>query len=131
MTTPPSPEELAQAHGKPLQRALIDLDLRDPSRQVIGADPADLSGFDMEPVKSIMAPWAVITVMAHRGEGQTVADLLEARPGLSGMVSDYGESYAKEGVMDFAFHAISEEQIRNVERGTGRRLPDRPGGAGG
>ena len=85
----------------------------------------------MEPVKSIMTPWAIITIMAHRGEGQNVANLLQARPGLSSMVSDYGESYAKEGVMDFAFHAISEKQIRNLEHHTGRRLPGKPDGVNG
>lgn len=35
MTTPPSPEELAQAHGLPPVRALIDLDLGGPSPQVM------------------------------------------------------------------------------------------------
>ena len=126
MTTPPTPEDLAAQYGLPLQRALIDLDLSDPSQQVVGADPADLDGIPMEAVHSLMSAGAIITIMAHAGEGQTVANLLKARPEIKGMASSYGSSYLKEGVLDFAFRALTTQEVQNLERHTGKNLQDRP-----
>ena len=78
----------------------------------------------MEPVKSLITPTSVITIMAHRGEGEAVAELLAARPDMSAMTIHYGEHYQEQGVMDFAFNALTQEQVRNVERNTGRKLQD-------
>ena len=86
MTTP-SPEELARSTGSLSQTVLIDFDFKSPEQLVIGADPEDLSDIATEPVKSLMAPWAVITIVAHEGEGQDVADLLDAKPELVNLVS--------------------------------------------
>ena len=121
MASPNSPDEIAREQGLPLMRALIDLDLGDPSQQLIGADPMDLSDIPMEPVKSLITPTSVITIMAHRGEGEAVAELLAARPDMSAMTIHYGEHYQEQGVMDFAFNALTQEQVRNVERNTGRK----------
>ena len=79
MTTP-SPEELAHSTRSLNQTVLIDFDFKSPEQLVIGADPEDLSAIPTEPVKSLVAPWAVITIVAHEGEGQDVADLLYDKP---------------------------------------------------
>ena len=42
---------------------------------------------------------------------------------VTGMVRDYAEDYFKNGVMDFSLNALSNEQIRNVERNTGVHFP--------
>ena len=65
------PDELSQHHELPLQRALIDFDINPHELQVIGADPMDLSDLELEPVKSLITTWAVITIVAHRNEGRT------------------------------------------------------------
>lgn len=71
---PPHPED----QGLPWIRALIDFDLHDPTRQVLGTDPVDLAGMPVEAVKTVFTRSATITIFAHRGEGQDVADLLQA-----------------------------------------------------
>ena len=100
MTTPPSPEELAQAHGLPMMRALIDLDLGDPSPQVIAGNPMDLTDTGVVPVTSIIAPWAIITIAAHPGEEERVYHLLRRREDLKGWVLHYAGHYLEEGVME-------------------------------
>ena len=141
MTTPHSPEEIARQQGVPyardpdgspseshpggmlpLMRALIDLDLKDPTMQVIGADPIDLTDIPVEPVRSLITDFAVITIVAHQGEGQEVANLLAARRDLPAFAIDYGRSYLEEGAMDFAFRALTGQEIENLERNTGTRL---------
>ena len=119
-----TPEEIAQHYELPLQRALIDFDPYQTVKQVIGGGPMDLSDISMEPVKTLVAPWAIITIMAHEGDGQMIADML-ASPlvNVTGMVRDYAEDYFKNGVMDFSLNALSNEQIRNVERNTGVHFP--------
>ena len=68
-----TPEEIAQHYELPLQRALIDFDPYQTVKQVIGGGPMDLSDISMEPVKTLVAPWAIITIMAHEGDGQMIA----------------------------------------------------------
>ena len=121
MTTP-SPEELALGTGSPTQTVLIDFDFKSPEQLVIGADPEDLSTIPTEPVKSLVAPWAVITIVAHEGEGQDVADLLYDKPELVNLAAHHAEYYFQEGIMEFSLNALTDEQKRNVEHNTGRRL---------
>ena len=99
---------------KPLQRVLIDLDLRDPSRQVIGGNPMDFDQIPTERVHSFIAPDRVITIFAHQGEGQLVANLLEARPDIKGWIMHYAEHYWPQGVESFAMQAISEESAEGI-----------------
>ena len=80
--TAPSPEELARSTESQIQTVLIDFDFKSPEQLVIGADPEDLTNIPTVPVKSVLAPWAVVTIVAHEDEGQEVADLLAAKPEL-------------------------------------------------
>ena len=57
-----------------------------------------------------------------RGEGQDVADLLYAKPELVNLAAHHAEYYFQEGIMEFSLNALTDEQKRNVERNTGRRL---------
>ena len=117
---PPTPEELARYYALPLQRALIDFDLNDPLCQVIGSDAVDLSAMPIVPVKSMVLPWAVVTIVAHAPEVQDVADLLASRLDFISVIRDHAEGYFENGVMDFAMNALTEQQQRNIERNVGR-----------
>ena len=64
----------------------------------------------------------MVTIVAHEEEGQDVADLLDAKPELVNLAAHYVEQYFKEGIMEFSLNALTDEQKRNVERNTGRRL---------
>ena len=120
-----SPEQMAERLGLTIQYALIDFDIHDSTLQVIGGDPVDLSEIPHEPVKSIIPERGIITIVAHDGEGQEVADFLPAVPWLSQVIVSYGEQYRDEGIMTFAMNAMTEEQIDRVERTVGRRIPGR------
>ncbi len=74
------------------------------------------------PVKSVLTPWAVVTIVAHEEEGQDVADLLYAKPELVNLAAHHAEHYFSEGIMEFSLNALTDEQKRNVERNTGGRL---------
>ena len=52
-----SPEQMAERLGLTIQYALIDFDIHDPTLQIIGGDPVDLSEIPHEPVKSIILEW--------------------------------------------------------------------------
>ena len=120
-----SPEQMAERLGLTIQYALIDFDIHDPTMQVIGGDPVDLSEIPHEPVRSIILERGIITIVAHNGEGQEVADFLPAVPWLSQVIVSYGEQYRDEGIMAFAMNAMTEEQIDRLERKVGRRMPGR------
>ena len=92
MTTP-SPEELAEMRENQIRTVLIDFDFRSPEQLVIGADPEDLSKIPTVPVKSIVAPWAMVTIVAHEEEGQDVANLLSDKPELVQLAAHYAEYY--------------------------------------
>ena len=85
----------------------------------------DLSEIPHEPVRSIILEWGIITIVAHDGQGQEVADFLPAVPWLSQVIASYGEQYRDEGIMAFAMNPMTEEQIDRVERTVGRRIPGR------
>ena len=119
-----TPQEIASQHQLPIQRALIDFDPLQPVKQVIGADPINLSGIPTEPVSSLITPWAIVTITAHHGDGQLIADLLaQPRAPIKNLVINYAEHYFQQGIMDFALNAMSNEQIRNIQHNTGHRLP--------
>ena len=118
----PSPEELADSTGARIQTVLIDFELKSPELLVIGADPEDLSKIPTVPVKSLLMPWAVVTIVAHEEEGQEVADLLADKPELVNLAAHHAEYYFQEGIMEFSLNALTDEQKRNVERNTGHRL---------
>ena len=120
-----SPEQMAERLGLTIQYALIDFDIHDPTMQVIGGDPVDLSEIPHEPIRSIILERGIITIVAHNGEGQEVADFLPAVPWLSQVIVSYGEQYRDEGIMAFAMNAMTEEQIDRLERKVGRRMPGR------
>lgn len=126
MTIPPSPEELARAHGLPLVRVLIDIDLADPLGQLIAGNPADLSEIPAVPVTSIILPQAIVTILAHQGEEEMVAELLRVRPDMRGWAAHYAEHYLGEGVTELAMQAYTEEQIRELEQRLGRSLGQNP-----
>ena len=120
-----SPEQMAERLGLTIQYALIDFDIHDPTLQIIGGDPVDLSEIPHEPVRSIILERGIITIVAHDGEGQEMADFLPSVPWLSQVIVSYGEQYRDEGIMAFAMNAMTEEQIDRVERTVGRRIPGR------
>ena len=120
-----SPEQMAERLGLTIQYALIDFDIHDPTLQIIGGDPVDLSEIPHEPVRSIILERGIITIVAHDGEGQEMADFLPAVPWLSQVIVSYGEQYRYEGIMAFAMNPMTEEQIDRVERTVGRRIPGR------
>ena len=117
-----TPEEISEILELPLQRALIDFDLQQPVKQVIGADPIDLTDIPTIPVKTLITAGAVFTIMAHPGSEQDVADVFHARPEMAEWAASYAADYLEKGVMEFAFYALEEHQIRNVEHNTGSRL---------
>ena len=123
-TTPlPTPSEIADQYQLPIQRALIDFDPLQPVKQVIGGDPIDLSDIPTEPVKSLITPWAIVTIVAHKGDGQLIADVL-AHPQsfIKNLALQYAEDYFNQGILDFALNALSNEQIRNIEVNTGHTI---------
>ena len=111
-----TPEEIAEILELPLQKALIDFEMFSPVQEVIGADPMDLSGVDMVPVKSIVTKSSVLTIMAHPESAQDVANAFSWREDLVGWVTSYGEGYMEDGVLEFAFYALSEEQLERLEK---------------
>ena len=121
MTTP-SPEELARSTESQIQTILIDFDFKSPENLVLGADPEDLTNIPTVGVKLVFLPWAVLTIVAHEEEGQEVANLLADKPEIVDIAAHYAELYFKEGVMELSLNALTDEQKRNVERYTGRRM---------
>ena len=89
---------------------------------MIGTDTEDLSNIPTVSVKSVLAPWAVATIVAHEEEGQDVADLLAEKPELVQLAAHHAEYYFQERIREFSLNALSDEQKRNVERNTGHRL---------
>ena len=51
-----------------------------------------------------------------------MADLLYAKPELVNLAAHHAEHYFQEGIMEFSLNALTDEQKRNVERNTGRKL---------
>ena len=100
--------------GKPLQKVLMDLDLRDPGLQVIGGNPMEFDHIPTERVQSTIMEDRVVTIFAHEGEGQTVANLLAARPDIKDWVLRYADHYWPVGVTSFAMQAIPEENAEDV-----------------
>ena len=123
MTTP-SLEKLVHGTGYPVQTVLIDCDFRSPEQLVIGGDPDDLNNVPSAPVKSLLTPWAVATIVAPEEEGQGVADLLADKPELVQLAARHAEYYFRVGVMEFSLNALTDEQKRNAARNTGVRLGD-------
>ena len=76
-----SPEQMAERLGLTIQYALIDFDIHDPTLQVIGGDPVDLSEIPHEPVKSIIPERGIITIVAHDGEGRKWQTFCQQCPG--------------------------------------------------
>ena len=114
-----SPEEIADIVGLPLQRALIDFNPFSERLQTIGADPADLSGKETIAVKTIIGEASVLTIVAHPGAEQDVANAFAQRPEMSGWAASYGEDYLEQGVMEFAFRPLTGQEIRNIYRNRG------------
>ena len=122
--TPPTPEQIAEKHGLPTQRALIDFDITRNQKQVIGGDPIDLSQIPTEPVKSFITEDSVVTIVAHQGEGQAVADLLAQNPFLYDHAVLYAKHYLDQEIMDFALNALDGQQLRNLQPRTDRDLSE-------
>lgn len=109
-----SPKEIADIMGLPWQRALIDFEMSSERLQTIGADPTDLTDKPTIPVKTIITSVSVLTIMAHPGAEQDVANAFAWRLELSGWAAGYGEDYLEQGVMDFAFRPLTGQEIRNA-----------------
>ena len=116
-----TPDQIADQTNLPQQRALFDFDLSLQEKTIIGGDPADLSSTPMEPVLSMVSAEAVVTVMAHPGQEQRVADILGQRPDIKDLVMSYASSFQADGIMDFAFHAHTPEEITRIQRALSAR----------
>ena len=77
----------------------------------------------VRPTHSLITPWAIVTIVAHKGDGQLIADVL-AHPQsfIKNLALHYAEDYFNQGVLDFALNALSNEQIRNIEVNTGHTI---------
>ena len=114
---PQTPEEIAQDHNAPLIKVLIDFDLNDPNQQILGAKPVDLADIPCEPVRSLIASDVVLTIVAHQGEEQDVANLLAVRQDLVTTILSYGQEEVSNGTLkDLAVYAINMEleEIREI-----------------
>lgn len=107
----------------PLQRVLFDFDIRSPSRQSLGGDPINLSGIPTEDVRSLVTTRTVVTIVAHQGDGQDLADLLHQRPYLIAVALSYAGHHREPEPRDVALHALSREELHNIERTTSLKLP--------
>ena len=123
-----SPENLARLMKIPLQRVLFDFGIHSPERQVLGGMLIDLSTVVTEDVRSMINDQTMITIAAHKGDGQKVADLLYQHPDLITLAVSYAQSYRNESgrPIDCALYALSSEEMRNIERNTGHNLPPTP-----
>ena len=98
------------------QKVLIDFDLRDPAPQVLDSHPTDLSGIPMEAVHTYFTPELTITVYAHDGDGQEVANLLAERPDLPQMIIGHAQLHAESRIDSFSIIAISEKQLETFRQ---------------
>ena len=113
-----TPEEIAQYYELPLQKVLVDFDLNDTTQMVLGTDPINIEELDsipQEAVKTVICDFAVVTILAHKGDGQRLADIMHNFPPLVSMVIDHATHYVADGVMAFSVNALTEKQIENVE----------------
>ena len=99
---------------RPLQRVLMDFDLKDPTLQVLGGDPEEFAEIPAERVKSIILEDRNVTIYAHQGDGQDLADLLAARPDVIDWVLYYAEYYWQDGVDSFAMRALDENKTEGL-----------------
>ena len=120
----PTPDELAEEHNLPVLRVLIDFDITSSIKQIIGADPQDLTQIPTVPVRSLITQEAIITIVAHSNDEQEVADLLAQKPFLIQTAFVYAMDYFKQGIMDTALNALTDQQIRNLEATSGNDLSD-------
>ena len=116
-----TPEEMAGILGRPSQRGLFDFDILSDEKQVIGANPMDLTGIEMVAIKTFITEASVFTIMAHPDAAQTAANALSFRTEMGPWAESYAHDYLEDGVMDFAFYALSDEEVRTVERNTGHQ----------
>ena len=119
-----TPDKLAEEHNLPALRVLIDFDITPNIKQIIGADPQDLTHMPTVPVQSLITQEAIITIVAHPNDEQEVADLLAQKPFLVQTAFVYAMHYFKQGIMDTAMNALTDQQIRNLEATSGNDLSD-------
>lgn len=110
-TGAPSPEEVAKQHNLPHLKALIDIDLRHPTKNTIGGDPRNLSRAERSAIKSFGTAKAVITIYSHPGAEEDVARFLEVRPDMLAAIASYGEDYMEDGEMEFAMRQHTDEEV--------------------
>lgn len=67
-------------------------------------------------MQTVVTKSAVLTIVAHPGSEQDVANAFELRPSMMGWVASYGENYMEQGVLDFAFYALTEQQQENIRQ---------------
>ena len=67
---------------------------------------------------------AIITIIAHANEEQEVADLLAQKPFLVQTAFAYATDYFKQGIMDVALNALTQEQIRTLEDHSGKDMSE-------
>ena len=125
-------ERTAAAAGLPHQRVLFDFDPTSRDKGVLGGDPADLSGLQVEAVRSMSSGGIVLTIYAHAGQGQDMADLLARRTDLLTVAAAYAQSYqddpdvtaaAGTAVPDFRLYPLTSEEKANIQANTGFTLP--------
>ena len=110
---PPNPHAGDKAF---VQRVLIDFDLRDPTQQVIDSNPADLTDIPMQAVRTLYTQTLTITIYAHEGEGQDVAQLLEVKENIIWMILTHGQMHADDGVADFTINALTDTQWEHLQQ---------------
>ena len=118
-TTDPDPEPIRNPFAGDnalTQRVLMDFDIRDPTKQVLDSRPCDLTGIPMEAVHTYFTKELTITVYAHEGDGQTVADLLAARPDLPQMIVGHAQLHAEAEIDAFSLVALTEEEVERYTR---------------
>ena len=116
-------EEMGYIH----QKALLDFNPRNPGKNVLGGDIADLALEDMEAVRSVGQDGVLLTIYARTGDGQDMAEFLHAREDIINITVTYANDYrAKQGPdkpADFRMYPLSAEQKRSIEEATGHHLP--------
>ena len=87
----------------------------------------DLSRIPTEDVRTLVTTLAVVTIVAHQGDRQELADLLHQHPDLIAIALSYAGHHHEPEPRDRTLLALSRKEPHNIERNTGRSLPQEEG----
>ena len=108
---------MTEQNDLPHQDCLVDFDLGDPLTQVIGGDAMDFSDMETEPVLTLLFSTHSLTIHAHKGEGQTLADLMHHNPSFKDWVVYYADEFRPKSVMSFAMRAHTDGALQRAGLG--------------